>query len=109
MDRFQKGTQAEPTNKVKAGISSNFRVQANRYTSTENVYLKTKGAFKIRVQNEGNVGITIFGNFYLPPYADEVFDTGDPSLSFSDDTAVIYDEVFPGDEINILLTAYSRL
>jgi len=85
-----------------------FNVQANRTTSDTETYLKTKGAFKIRVQNKGSVGVKIFGNFDLPSYADETFEPGDSSLGFASDTYITYDPHLPTDVINIVTTAYTR-
>lgn len=85
-----------------------FNVQTNRVTSREETYLKIKGSFKIRVQNKGDVDVTIFGNFPLPSYSDETFETGDTNLGFVTDTAIQYPAESVGENINILLTSYLR-
>lgn len=86
-----------------------FSVQANRLTNDKETYLKTKGAFKIRVQNKGDIGITIFGNFYLPSYSDETFETGDTNLGFNKDASIEFDPHVTGNVIDIILTTYTKL
>ena len=86
-----------------------FNVQANRVTSREQTYLKCKGSFKIRVQNKGDVDVVIFGNFPLPSYADETFETGDTNLGFVNDTAINYAPQSAGENINIIFTNYYRV
>lgn len=96
--------QKEPVKQIFTG----FNVQTNRITSRDETYLKIKGAFKIRVQNVGNVDVTVFGNFPLPSYSDETFETGDSSLGFANDIAIQYALESAGENINILLTNYFR-
>lgn len=86
-----------------------FNVQTNRITSRVESYLKIKGAFKVKVQNKGDVDVTIFGNYPLPSYSEETFETGDTNLGFSSDTAIEYPEESPTEEVNILLTAYYKV
>lgn len=86
-----------------------FNVQANRITSREETYLKIKGSFKIKVQNKGDVGIKIFGNYPLPSHSEETFDTGDTTLGFIDNTAIEFDKFSAGEKINIILTSYFKL
>jgi hypothetical protein len=85
-----------------------FNVQANRLTNDKETTLKIKGAFKIRVQNKGEVGIKIFGNFYLPSYSDEPFETGDTNLGFSQDAHIEFDDHAPTDKVEIVLTNYYK-
>ena len=55
---------AEPPKVVGKVGGGFFNVQANRLTNDKETYLKIQGAFKIRIQNKGEVGIKIFGNIY---------------------------------------------
>lgn len=112
MDGFNKRANAEPQkleNTENGNVSANtFSVQSNRITSREQTYLKIKGAFKIKVENKGDVGITIFENFEIPSYASEPFETGDTNLGFIDHTKIQYDNYSVGENIDIHLTAYFR-
>jgi glycogen debranching enzyme len=90
-------------------IANSFSVQVSRITTRDLTYLKIKGAFKIKVKNKGDVGITIFENFQLPSYAEEVFETGESNLSFVNDTKIQYDDISTGENIDIHLTAYFKL
>lgn len=85
-----------------------FNVQGNSLTNDKETYLKIKGAFKIRIQNKGEVGIKIFGNFYLPSYSDETFETGDTNLGFSQDAHIEFDDHAPTDKVEIVLTNYYK-
>lgn len=85
-----------------------FNVQSNRLTNDKETKLKIKGAFKIRIQNKGETGIKVFGNFYLPSYSDETFETGDTNLGFSEDAHIEYDDHDPKDSVEIVLTNYYK-
>lgn len=87
---------------------NNFNVQSNRITSREETYLRIQGAFKIKVQNKGDVDVVIFGNYPLPSYSEEVFENGDTLLGFSADTAIEYAPEAVGENINLILTTYTR-
>lgn len=97
-----------PKEPIKSG-GGFFGVQSNRLTNDKETNLKIQGAFKIRIQNKGEVGITIFGNFYLPSYSDEPFDTGDTNLGFFQDAHIEFDEHTPTDKIEIVLTNYYKI
>lgn len=85
-----------------------FNVQAHRMTSDAETFIKTRGAFKLHVQNKGVVGIRIFGGYEIPSYGEAVFETGDPTLAFASDTPVEYDEHQPGDAVDIITTMYYK-
>lgn len=97
-----------PTQPVTVTSSKRFSVQTNRITSREETYLRIEGAFKIKVQNRGDVDIIIFGNYRLPSYSEETFETGDTNLGFSANTAVEYTPKSAGETIDILLTNYFK-
>jgi hypothetical protein len=88
---------------------NSFNIQTNRITSRDETYLKIKGAFKIKVQNKGDIGIKIFGNLEIPSYAEETFETGDTNLGFVSNTAINYDQPAANENINILLTSYFKI
>ena len=90
-------------------VGNSFRVQSNAINDSNESTLKTRGAFKIRVQNKGTVDVKLFGNFALPSYADEVFETGENTLGFDTDTPIEYAPHSSSDVINIVLTAYRRV
>ncbi len=99
----------EETQKEVLGASGGFfNVQSNRLTNDKETKLKIKGAFKIRVQNIGETGIKIFGNFYLPSYSDETFETGDTNLGFIEDAHIEFDEHALADKVEIVLTNYYK-
>lgn len=88
---------------------NNFNIQANKITSRDETYLRIKGAFKIKVQNKGDVDVTIFGNYPLPSHSEETFDTGDTNLGFVSDTAIVYAPPSTAEKINIILTSYYKV
>lgn len=98
----------ETQKEVFAGGGGFFNVQSNKLTNDKETKLKIKGAFKIRIQNIGETGIKIFGNFYLPSYSDETFETGDTNLSFSEDAHIEFDDHDPKDNVEIVLTNYYK-
>lgn len=108
MTRLVKIPQKPMNEEVPKQVVKTFNVQTNRLTSRDETYLRIKGSFKVRVQNKGDVDVIIFGNFPLPSYSDETFETGDTDLGFVDDTAIQYVEESAGENINILLTNYFR-
>ena len=91
------------------GGGGSFNVQGNSLTNDRETYLKIKGAFKIRIQNKGEVGIKIFGNIYLPSYSDETFDSGNNNLVFSQDASIEFDNHDPTDKIEIVLMNYYKI
>jgi hypothetical protein len=97
---------ATPIKAVNAGVG--YRVQAQRMVRDNETLIKNKGAFKMKVENKGQVGITIFGAVQIPSYGEQTFETGDPSLSFFDDTHVEYDAHQPSDTINLVVTLYFK-
>lgn len=99
----------ETATESKTTTIGSFSVQANRLTNDKETYLKIKGAFKIRVQNKGDIGITVFGNFYLPSYSDETFETGDTNLGFNKDASIEFAPHVTGNLIDIVLTTYTKL
>lgn len=113
MDKLVKNpegkTASQPTNIQVVKPLNSFNIQANRITSREETYLKIKGAFKIKVQNKGDVDVIIFGNYPLPSYAEETFETGDTNFGFVADTAINYAEVSESENINIILTSYFKV
>lgn len=98
----------EPKGEVVAPLKNGFAIQTNRITKREESYLRIKGAFKIKVQNHGDVDIEIFGNYKIPSYSEETFDTGDASLGFTSDTLISYAPETVNENINIVLTTYSK-
>lgn len=110
MDVFDKRvTQNKPVEtEGSAHIDGGFNVQVSRITSRDLTYLKIKGAFKIKVENKGDVEITFFENYHLPSYASEVFETGDSNSKFSDHAKIQYEDQSPGENIDIHLTAYFK-
>jgi len=106
MNLFVKNSPPENNKPTTTGVG--FTVNTNRITKREETYLKIKGAFKIRVQNKGDVDIIIFGGFLLPAYSDETFETGDTNLSFIEDTLIQYIPIVPGENINLFLTTYVK-
>ncbi len=98
----------ENPKEVVKGVGGFFNVQSNGLTNDKETNLKIKGAFKIRIQNNGEVGIKIFGNFYLPSYSDETFETGDTNVGFIQDAHIEFDEHTPTDKIEIVLTNYYK-
>lgn len=104
------GIKASPVQNVQVVKPlNNFNIQANKITSRDETYLKIKGAFKIKVQNKGDVDVIIFGNYPLPSYAEETFETGDTNFGFVADTAINYAEVSESENINIILTSYFKV
>lgn len=111
MDKLVKQNPAEnkpAPAKVLVAPANSFNVQANRITSREETYLRIEGAFKIKVQNKGDVDVIIFGNYPLPSYSEETFDTGDTNLGFAADTAIQFAKESAGENINLILTTYKR-
>jgi len=85
-----------------------FRVQTSRITKDNETYIKSKGAFKMRIENKGQVGITIFSSCAIPSYGEETFEVGDPTLVMADDTSIEYDAHQDTDTINLVITLYFR-
>lgn len=96
--------QKEQVNQSLAG----FNVEARRVMNREETYLPIKGAFKIKVKNEGDVDVIIFGSYSLPSYSEETFEQNDANLTFKDDTAIKYPEYTEGENVNILLIKYFK-
>ena len=88
--------------------SLGFNVQANRITSRNETYLKIAGAFKCEVENNGNVDIIIFGGYKLPSYSKKTFETGNSNLIFKSDTNIQYPPISSVDNIDVLLTTYTK-
>lgn len=91
-----------------ASALKGFAIQTNRITKREERYLRIAGAFKIKVQNHGDVDIEIFGNYKIPSYSEETFDTGDTALGFTSDTLIEYATEVVNENINVVLTTYSK-
>lgn len=89
-------------------VNGSFNVQTNRITEETQATMKIKGMYKIRLQNKGQVAIKVFGNFDLPSYADEVFESGDSLLGFSTDAQIVYAPHSSVDAINVVITGYTR-
>lgn len=90
-------------------VSGSFSVQTNRIMDDIYSTIKTRGMYKVRIQNKGQVAIKVFGNFDLPSYADETFESGDSVLGFSNDAEIQYAPHSPVDSINIVVTGYTRM
>lgn len=103
-----KATMPMPIAPIVSPMTGTYRVQSNRVTNSNESTLKTKGAFKIRIQNKGDVGIKVFGNFYMPSYSDETFETGDANLSLAQDSHIEFDEHTISDVVEIVLTSYYK-
>lgn len=97
-----------PANAEIAKPLNTFNVQANRLTSRNETYLKIAGAFKIEVENNGNVDVIIFGNYKLPSYSKKTFGTDDSLLVFQKNIDIQYPTASPVDKIDILLTTYTK-
>lgn len=89
-------------------IGLGFNVQSNRITNRNETYLKIAGAFKCEVENNGNVDIIIFGGYKLPSYSKKTFETGDSNLVFKSDTPIQYAALSSVENIDILLTTYTK-
>jgi hypothetical protein len=99
-------TTVPPVQPVNAGPG--YRIQAQRVVRDTETLIKSKGAFKMKVENKGQVGITVFGAVQIPTYSEQTFETGDPSLAFQDDTHIEYDPHNPADTINLIVTLYFK-
>jgi hypothetical protein len=93
---------------TKQPTAMGFNVQTNRVTSRKQTFLKIKDAFKIEVENTGNVDVVIFDGYKLPSYSQKTFETGDTSLGFYADTAINYGAEAIGEIIEIVLTTYTK-
>ncbi len=91
-----------------ANTGPGFRVLCHRITSKDEVFIKNKGAFKMKIENKGQVGVTIFGACSIPSYGSEVVETGDTSLIFESDTNIEYADHYPSDIINLVITLYYK-